>query len=206
MSKADPRARNLGQRLQQAADHRGLKQADIVRALGMPPGTISRYFSGTRRVADTARLDEIAALLGVSYEWLSLGRGQPAYDPAWQRPPDVAGPRARSGKAPRGAGGPSVSAAARAPDEGPRVADDPYLERRRALVALRTHLQGDQDRVRDSLLLLHGPPYDTWTRDDWEAEALRERDRLEALDARWRRPAPAGPGPERTPKARKVNS
>jgi Helix-turn-helix domain len=213
MPKADPRALELGQRLHQAANHRGMKQADIVRALGALPGTISRYFTGTRRVSDTDRLDEIAALLGVSYEWLSLGRGEPKYDPNWRRPPPESDtlPPSAGGAAPgrRSAVGGTAPAKSTSATEarqttsgGEHATDDPYLERRRAFVALRTHLQGDCDRVRDSLLLLSGPPYDTWTRDEWEEEALRERDRLSALDARWKKQAPS-PAPARLPRASK---
>jgi transcriptional regulator with XRE-family HTH domain len=257
MPKTDPRALELGQRLRQAAAHRGMKQADIVRALGAPPGTISRYFSGTRRMSDNGRLSEIATLLGVSFEWLSLGRGQPSYEPRWWSPPsesstqkkqaakasgpaeageqaakasgpaeageqaaEGAGPRkavkrARAarggapGNAVKGAGAtrndapgnpsaPPVSAAARATRGGKSPSDDIYPERVRALVALRTHLQDDRDsRVRDILLSFVGPPYDDWTRDEWEAEAFRERDRLEALDARWNRRRTPGAGPSK---------
>jgi transcriptional regulator with XRE-family HTH domain len=241
MPKTDPRALELGQRLRQAAAYRGMKQADIVRALGAPPGTISRYFSGTRLMSDNSRLDEIATLLGVSYEWLSLGRGQPSYDPRWWSPPSKSGTRkqaaksggpAEAGERAAAGGGPAevgeraaegggpgkavkragaarndapgdpsaplVSAAARAPRGGKSPGDDLYPERARALMALRTHLQDDRDsRVRDILLSFVGPPYDAWTRDEWEAEASRERDRLEALDARWNAPRSPGPGPSK---------
>jgi transcriptional regulator with XRE-family HTH domain len=183
-AEADPHAVALGQRLRQATADRGLKQADIVRALGAPQGTISRYFSGTRGVSDHNRLDAIAAVLGVSYEWLAFGRGPPSYDPHWRRPPSRARKPATAG------GGPG---------------DDAYVERRRALAALHPHLQGDQERVRELLLLLTGPPYDTWTHDQWEAEALRQRDRLAALDAQWRAPAPARGEPERRSKPKKSN-
>jgi transcriptional regulator with XRE-family HTH domain len=208
MTKADSHALELGQRLRQAAAHRGLTQADCVRALGAPTGTIRRYFSSRRRTSDNDRLDAVAALLGVSYEWLSLGQGEPSYDRRWWSPPAESGTRKQEaeGCGPGDASVLPVSAAMQAPggDESPDA--DPYLERRRALVALRDRLEEDPYlRVRDILLTYSGPPYDAWPRDEWEAEAFRERDRIEALDALWegRPPFRPGPGPKPGPKGPK---
>lgn len=207
MPKANQQAIEMGRRLHEAAEFRKMKQANIARALGARTGTIARYFSGTRSASDIDLLGDIAALLGVSYEWLSLGRGGPNYDPTWRRPPpkDASGALERTDL--RGARAVETVGAVGAPGHfssaAPAAGEDPYPQRQRALNTLRPHLKTD-DRVRVHLLSLSGPPYHAWAREDWEAEALRERERIVRFDARWKHSEEATPQAE--PKPRKAGA
>lgn len=169
---------DLGSRLELALRHRGLKQADLARILGLSTATVSRYVGGSRSRVDAGVIGQIADALGVSNDWLSRGKGAPNYDPAWRRPAPVGEPAPSEG---------AVGAAAWKvrPSTGVQTI---YPERHRALVLLRPHLD---DRAREYLLSLEGPPYEAWDLEMWIAEAERVRERLADLDAKWG-PRPKG--------------
>ena len=71
--------------------------------------------------------------------------------------------------------------------ESVRSTDDPYVERHRALVLLRPHLEGDGGRLRDYLLTFSGAPYETWEASEWLALAERVRETIRDVDAVWGR-------------------
>lgn len=171
---------DFGHRLEQALEFRNLKAQRLAGALGVGSGTVSKY--GGRVMPREA--PRIAELLGVSLEWLTTGKGSPNYreDWTWSGPGPAPVPKDRSGthvRMPRPKAQSSKDTSAP-----PHFAagDDPYIERQIALVSLRPHIE-DDDRVRDSLLMRRGPPYDGWKREQWEAFGLEEMAHLRRLDA-----------------------
>lgn len=59
----------IGARITQAREKKGLKKADLARRLGIKPVNITQWENGTTR-PDVERLPAVAKELGVSVEWL----------------------------------------------------------------------------------------------------------------------------------------
>ncbi|HEU4536956.1 MAG TPA: hypothetical protein VFS00_22695, partial [Polyangiaceae bacterium] len=146
-----------------------------------------------RRGPSADSLRRIAEAAGVDPDWLITGKRLPG---AASPRPAAAGGAARPKRPAPGAQPTSC--------EAPRSTDDPYIERHRALLLLRPHLEGDGGRVRDYLLTLSGAPYDAWQASDWLAEAERVRQTVLAVDAVWgRKDRSRQPQASRKPKAGK---
>lgn len=67
---------NLSTRIRTARMRAGLSQADVAARLGVSRAAVSNWESNTLRVRPSSqRLEEIAVLTGVAWEWLATGRG-----------------------------------------------------------------------------------------------------------------------------------
>lgn len=64
-----PRSSTTSQRLQQAMDEAGMKQADLARATGLPKGGISNYVTGRYKPKSDV-INKLAKALNVSEMWL----------------------------------------------------------------------------------------------------------------------------------------
>ena len=64
-----PRSSTTSQRLQQALDEAGMKQADLAKATGLPKGGISNYVTG-RYEPKSDVINKLAKALNVSEMWL----------------------------------------------------------------------------------------------------------------------------------------
>lgn len=165
------------QRVRAALEHSNLSMRGLSEKAGFSPTYVSALLRGEidKRGPSAASLRRIALAAGVDPDWVITGKYLPEAGGSARLPVPAAGVPVRSG-------------------EVPRSTDDPYLERHRALVLLRPHLEGDGGRVRDYLLTLSGPPYDAWQTSDWLDEAEKVRATLRTVDARWKRkPRPRKP-------------
>jgi transcriptional regulator with XRE-family HTH domain len=63
-------------RLRKCARRMHIKQTHVAKSLGIPNGTISRYFTGSS-MPKAIELYRIARLLNVSMEWLLTGEESP---------------------------------------------------------------------------------------------------------------------------------
>lgn len=64
-----PRSSTTSQRLQQALDEAGMKQADLAKATGLPKGGISNYVTGKYEPKSDV-INKLAKALNVSEMWL----------------------------------------------------------------------------------------------------------------------------------------
>lgn len=72
------RMTTISERLHTALKHAGFKtQMDLVRASGVPQGTVNRIFNGTigKQGPETATIQKLADSCGVVFEWLASGKG-----------------------------------------------------------------------------------------------------------------------------------
>jgi transcriptional regulator with XRE-family HTH domain len=140
---------------------------------GFSPTYVSALLRGEidKRGPSANSLRRIAAAAEVDQDWIVTGKGQARAAGSARKAKSAAGAKLQSG-------------------ELARSNDEPYIERHRALLLLRPHLEGDGERVRDYLLTLAGTPYDAWEASDWLAEAERIHERVRAVDAAWARQSP----------------
>lgn len=81
---------NLAERLTAAMAHSGLTQAELARACGVKPPSVSGWLSGKSKFLRGENLLKAAAALGVNQQWLATGDGKMI---ALQQPSNVeAGP------------------------------------------------------------------------------------------------------------------
>lgn len=67
---------NLSTRIRTARMRAGLSQSDVAVHLGVSRAAVSNWESNALRVRPSSqRLEEIAVLTGVAWEWLATGRG-----------------------------------------------------------------------------------------------------------------------------------
>jgi transcriptional regulator with XRE-family HTH domain len=65
----------LAERLRTALKHAGLNQKQLEESAGLSLGYMSRVLRGQRERIDAARIDKIARVCGVDFEWLSTAKG-----------------------------------------------------------------------------------------------------------------------------------
>ena len=66
---------NIGQRIQQAREKSGMSQTRLAELLGVTRSACSQWESGSGTSPRRERLEQLAQLLSVNYEWLATGRG-----------------------------------------------------------------------------------------------------------------------------------
>ena len=66
----------LGRRIRQAREERGLSQSQVARELGVLPSTVNHWEAGRSRPDDPWLVAQLAGLLHVSMEYL-LGTAEP---------------------------------------------------------------------------------------------------------------------------------
>jgi len=66
---------NIGQRIQQAREKSGMSQTRLAELLGVTRSACSQWESGSGTSPRRERLEQVAQLLSVNYEWLATGRG-----------------------------------------------------------------------------------------------------------------------------------
>lgn len=79
---------DIGTRIRQARIAAGLSQARLAQLLGVTRSACSQWESPQGTVPRGARLAELAALLGVSYEWLAMGGRGDSHSAGTDGPPD----------------------------------------------------------------------------------------------------------------------
>lgn len=67
---------SIAARIRKARLNAGISQARLAELLGITRSACSQWESDEGTAPRSQRLEQIAALLGVSYEWLATGRGQ----------------------------------------------------------------------------------------------------------------------------------
>lgn len=65
----------IGQRIQQARERTGISQTRLAQLLGVTRSACSQWESGSGTSPRRDRLEQIARLLAVNYEWLATGHG-----------------------------------------------------------------------------------------------------------------------------------
>lgn len=65
---------SIGARIREAREQVGFSQAQLARALGITRSACSQWEASDGTAPRRERLEQIARLLGVSYEWLATGR------------------------------------------------------------------------------------------------------------------------------------
>lgn len=68
---------SIGARIRAAREQIGLSQAQLARSLGITRSACSQWEASDGTAPKRERLEQIAQLLGVSYEWLATGRSGP---------------------------------------------------------------------------------------------------------------------------------
>lgn len=68
---------SIGARIRAAREQLGLSQAQLARTLGITRSACSQWEASDGTAPKRERLEQIAQLLGVSYEWLATGRSGP---------------------------------------------------------------------------------------------------------------------------------
>ncbi|HXF08357.1 MAG TPA: helix-turn-helix transcriptional regulator [Candidatus Acidoferrales bacterium] len=66
---------NIGQRIQLAREKSGMSQTRLAELLGVTRSACSQWESGSGTSPRRERLEQLAKLLSVNYEWLATGRG-----------------------------------------------------------------------------------------------------------------------------------
>ncbi|HEX7048026.1 MAG TPA: helix-turn-helix transcriptional regulator [Gammaproteobacteria bacterium] len=62
-------------RIREAREQAGISQTELARLLGVTRSACSQWESSSGTAPRRERLEQLAALLGVSFEWLATGRG-----------------------------------------------------------------------------------------------------------------------------------
>lgn len=62
-------------RIREARDQAGISQTELARLLGVTRSACSQWESSHGTAPRRERLEQLAQLLGVSFEWLATGRG-----------------------------------------------------------------------------------------------------------------------------------
>jgi transcriptional regulator with XRE-family HTH domain len=62
-------------RIREARDQAGISQTELARLLGVTRSACSQWESSGGTAPRRDRLEQLAGLLGVSFEWLATGRG-----------------------------------------------------------------------------------------------------------------------------------
>ena len=62
-------------RIREAREQAGISQTELARLLGVTRSACSQWESDRGTAPRRERLEQLAALLGVSFEWLGTGRG-----------------------------------------------------------------------------------------------------------------------------------
>lgn len=157
-------------RVREALGRSKLSMRALSEKAGFSPNYLSALLRGEidKRGPSADSLRRIAEAAAVDPDWVITGKGLPG--PGGSARPPRPAPDAQA----------ESSAIARS-------TDDPYVERHRALLLLRPHLEGDGGRVRDYLLSFSGAPYDTWEASDWLAAVERVRETVRVVDATWGR-------------------
>jgi transcriptional regulator with XRE-family HTH domain len=174
-------------RLREALGRSTLSMRALSEKAGFSPNYLSALVRGEidKRGPSADSLRRIAEAAGVDADWMITGKGLPEPGASACPPAPPPGTKICSG-------------------ESARSTDDPYVERHRALVLLRPHLEGDGGRVRDYLLSFSGAPYETWEAREWLALAEQVRETVRAVDAAWgRKGEPLDPAAGRKAKAGK---
>ena len=71
----------IGSRIKKARQAQGLSQAELADTLGITRSACSQWESDEGTGPRRERLERLADLLGVSYEWLATGRDQVREEP-----------------------------------------------------------------------------------------------------------------------------
>lgn len=82
----------IHQRIREAREQAGISQTELARLLGVTRSACSQWESAQGTAPRRERLEQLAALLGVSFEWLATGRGGSGpveLDPAPAQPGDL---------------------------------------------------------------------------------------------------------------------
>lgn len=66
----------IGGRLRLAREARGLTQEELARRVNVTASTVSKWEQGARANPQSRAMVAVAALLGVSLDWLLLGKGR----------------------------------------------------------------------------------------------------------------------------------
>jgi transcriptional regulator with XRE-family HTH domain len=66
---------SIGHRIRQAREKTGISQTRLAELLGVTRSACSQWESGNGTSPRRERLEQIARLLSVNYEWLATGRG-----------------------------------------------------------------------------------------------------------------------------------
>ncbi|HEX7029637.1 MAG TPA: helix-turn-helix transcriptional regulator [Gammaproteobacteria bacterium] len=69
-------------RIREAREQAGISQTELARLLGVTRSACSQWESAGGTAPRRERLEQLAALLGVSFEWLATGRGGAGMAPA----------------------------------------------------------------------------------------------------------------------------
>ena len=70
----------LAARIRKARNHARLSQLELAGLLGVSRGAVANWESTSAVVPASERLQRLALVTRVSYEWLATGRGAPSYD------------------------------------------------------------------------------------------------------------------------------
>lgn len=75
------------QRLQEAAQRRGVNQTELARACGVSPSAVSQWFSGETKNMRVENIVACAKRLNISLKWLLSGQGtmEATQDPVTQQ-------------------------------------------------------------------------------------------------------------------------
>lgn len=79
-------------RIREAREQAGISQTELARLLGVTRSACSQWEAAVGTAPRRERLEQLAALLGVSFEWLATGRGSagsPLPEPAAVAPADL---------------------------------------------------------------------------------------------------------------------
>jgi transcriptional regulator with XRE-family HTH domain len=157
-------------RLREALGRSKLSMRALSEKADFSPNYIGALLRGEidKRGPSADSLRRLAEAAGVDPDWMITGKGLPEPGAPARQPRPSPGAKVQSG-------------------ESARSSDDPYIERHRAIVLLRPHLEDDGGRVRDYLLSFAGEPYESWEASDWLAAAERVRETIRAIDATWTR-------------------
>lgn len=66
---------NIADRIREAREQAGVSQTELARLLGVTRSACSQWESPQGTAPRRERLEQLATLLGVSFEWLATGRG-----------------------------------------------------------------------------------------------------------------------------------
>ena len=65
----------IHERIREAREQAGISQTELARLLGVTRSACSQWESTQGTAPRRERLEQLAALLGVSFEWIATGRG-----------------------------------------------------------------------------------------------------------------------------------
>lgn len=66
-------AKAIGNRIQEAIWNKKIRRTDLAKELGASPSTVSNWVAG-KLIPDVGKTEDLAAVLGVSVEWINTGR------------------------------------------------------------------------------------------------------------------------------------